>query len=126
MRVIKKPKFKRYARYVKKVKDAWRRPRGKSNKLRRHFKSRGFLVSPGYGTPKRLRGLHPCGLREVLINNADELVKVDPSINCVRISSRVGKKKRIDIQKKAEEKKIKILNPKKVELKKKVVKEKKE
>ena len=124
MRTTKKPKFRRTgSTYLKRIKEAWRRPRGQSNKLRRHMKSRGHIPHPGYGTPKKLRGLHPCGLREVLINNVNDLEKIDTKTQCARISSTVGKKKRIEIQKTAEEKNIKILNPKKIEIKKKEVKE---
>ena len=109
----KKPKFlrqmwKAYKR-IRKVK--WRRPKGSQSKLRKRMKGKGAVVSIGYGSPKEVRGLHPCGLKEVLVHNPKELEKVDPEREVVRISSRVGKKKRIEIIKKAEELKIKVLNP---------------
>ena len=120
MRVTKKPNFGRSInKSLKRVSASWRRPDGNQNKLRRHFKSRGFMVNPGYGTPRELRYVHPCGLKEVMVSNVSDLSKVDPKTHCARISSTVGNKKRFYIQKAADEKKIKLLNPKKIELKKK-------
>jgi len=109
----KKPNFVRqlgneYAR----LRGKWRAPRGMTSKLRRKEKSHGKQPSAGYGAPRELRFLHPSGLREVLVHNVHELEKLD-SKNAARISGSVGKKKRIEIMKKAEEMKIRILNPKK-------------
>lgn len=49
-------------------------------------------------------------MREVLIHNANELLKIDAKKEVARIATGVGEKKRIEIRKKAEEMKIKILN----------------
>lgn len=113
--VMKKPKFLRQEWYRFKNKKKWlkwRRPRGRHSKLRRHVKGKGFLPNPGYG--KANRGLHPCGLREVLVHTVSELKGLDPKQVAVRIAKSVGMKKRIEIQKKAQELKLKILNPKEV------------
>ena len=124
MRTTKKPKFIRQGgKSIKRLEEKWRRPRGKQSKLRRHMRSRGNIPHPGYGTSKKLRGLHPSGLEDILVHNVAELEKLDKNKQAARIASAVGKKKRIDIQKKAEEIGIKILNPKKVELKKPKAKE---
>jgi hypothetical protein len=69
------------------------------------------MVSTGYKGPKIARGLHPSGLREVLVHNVDELTKVDPTIQAARIAHTVGKKKRVLILDEAKKNKIKILNP---------------
>ena len=107
----KKPKFLRQNWFrLKRLGKKWRRPKGRHSKLRRSFKAKGFKPNPGYGSPKSVRGFHPCGLREVLVFRPQDLEKIDPKTECVRISSSVGKKKRMEILKKAEELKIKVLN----------------
>lgn len=96
----------------------WRAPKGKQSKLRKHIKGKGFIPTVGYGSPKSMRGKHPCGLVEVVVRNTSELDRIEPGKECIKIASTVGRKKRGDIIKKAQEKKIKILNPKKAEKKK--------
>lgn len=114
----KKPNFKRQnAKNLKRLGDKWRKPKGRQSKLRRHMKGRGFLPNPGYCSPRAVRYLHPSGYEEVLVSNLAQLDAVNASEQCIRIAASVGKKKRIEMQKKAEEMKIKILNPKKIELK---------
>lgn len=108
----KKPKFIRQsASAYKRLGEKWRRPRGKQSKLREHRKSKGFIPSPSYGAPKKLRYLHPSGFREVLVYNVNDLGKINPQIEAVKIAHTVGKKKRSEILKKTEELKIKVLNP---------------
>ncbi|MDI6807212.1 MAG: 50S ribosomal protein L32e [Candidatus Aenigmarchaeota archaeon] len=112
MKVKKKPKFERWmSRAYKRVKPSWRRPRGRQSKIRIKEKAKLRMPTPSYGVPKRLRYLHPSGLREVLIHNVDELLRVNPKGEVARIASKVGKKKRTEIIKKAEELKVRILNP---------------
>jgi large subunit ribosomal protein L32e len=107
----KKPGFSRQEGYrLKKLKKSWRRPRGRHSKLRKHERPRGRLPKVGYGSPKSVRGLTRYGHIEVRISNPNELEKLDPKKEAALISSSVGKKKRIEIIKKAEEKKIKIVN----------------
>jgi len=124
----KKPTFKRQVWYSRvKINEKWRRPKGLHSKLRRHKKGKGFIPSPGYGSPKSIRGLHPCGLNEVLVKNIKQLDSIDTAKECMRISATLGKKKRIELVAKAKEMKIKILNPtKKYKVKKKKVKKAKE
>jgi large subunit ribosomal protein L32e len=108
----KKPKFKRWmSQAYKRVKESWRRPRGIHSKVRIRKKGKIKMPSVGYGAPKELRFLHPSGLKEVLISNLKDLEKVDPKTQAIRIAHTVGEKKRKEIIKKAEELKIKILNP---------------
>jgi large subunit ribosomal protein L32e len=114
----KKPDFFREgSKNFKRVGKKWRRPRGDQSKLRKHKKSKGFIPHPGYGSPKSVRGLHPSGFEEVLVFNTKDLERIDPQKQACRIASTVGKKKRIEIMKKTEEKKIKVLNPFKIEVK---------
>lgn len=111
----KKPSFVRQEswRYVR-LKENWRRPRGLDNKMRRRIKGWPPTVSVGYKGPKIARGLHPSGYREVLIHNADELEKVDPKMQAVRIAHTVSKRKKAAILAVARKKKIIILNLKEI------------
>ena len=121
----KKPDFKRQEWFrLKTLGEKWRRPRGKQSKLRRHMKGRGFIPSPGYGSPKAVRGFHPCGLKEILIHNLKEIETVNQKSECIRIAKAVGRKKRIEIVKIVKEKKIKVLNPQRAEKPKKKIKKK--
>ena len=115
----KKPEFKRQSeKNVKRLGRKWRAPKGNQSKLRMHKISRGFIPNTGYGSPKSVRSLHPSGFEDVLVCNMNQLEKMDPQRQACRIASSVGKKKRLDIMKKAGEMKIKVLNPFKNETKK--------
>ena len=115
----KKPDFLRQSvKNVKRVGHKWRKPKGIQSKLRMHKISRGFIPNIGYGSPKAVRNLHPSGLEDVLVYNVNDLQTLDAKKQACRIASNVGRKKRLEIIKKASEMKIKILNPQKVEKKK--------
>lgn len=115
----RKPKFIRQGgKSLKRLKKKWRKPRGSQSKLRKYKKSRGFMPHPGYGSSRLIKGLHPSGLEDVLIYNQHELEKLNPEKQACRIASSVGKKKKIEIMKRAEELKIKVLNPFKIKEKK--------
>ena len=108
----KKPKFTRWlSQSYRRIKTSWRRPRGVHSKVRIRKKGKIKMPSIGYRAPRTLRYLHPSGLREVLVHNLKELEKIDPKVEAARISHSVGKKKRKELLKKAEELKIKVLNP---------------
>lgn len=93
------------------LKDSWRKPRGKSSRMRRKIRGWPKKVSAGYGSARQLRGLHPSGLREVLVFNPTNIIDLDPSREVARVAATVGEKKKLDIMQKAEELNIKILNP---------------
>lgn len=104
------PKFVRWlSASLKRVKPSWRRPHGINSKIREKLKGKLPMPTVGYRAPKAMRYLHPSGLGEVLVYNVKDLEKV--SGQAVRIAAAVGKKKRDEILKKAEEKKLKVLNP---------------
>jgi large subunit ribosomal protein L32e len=88
----------------------WRRPRGMHSKLRRHMGYRPNVVSIGYGGPKAARNLHPSGFQEVMVHNVKDLQKIDPAVQAARVAHTVGMKKRIAIEEKADEMKIRVLN----------------
>jgi hypothetical protein len=83
--------------------------------MRRKIKGWPQTVNTGYRGPKAARGLHPSGYEEVLVYNVDDLKKVDPKTQAIRIAHTVGKKKRAQILTEAKKKKrIVILNVKEV------------
>ena len=114
----KKPRFRRQEAWRYKRlsgrKEKWRRAEGIDSKMR--LKKKGWPKSSeiGYRGPKKARNLHPSGYEEVLVNNADDLDNVDPKTQVVRIAHTVGAKKRVEISTRAEEKGIRILNPRAV------------
>jgi large subunit ribosomal protein L32e len=107
----RKPGFKRQEGFKHvKLKDAWRRPRGKHSKLRKREKARGSLPSPGYGSPREVRGLNRMGYREVRVSTPRELENLNPREEMALIASTVGKRKREEILKLASERKIQVAN----------------
>ncbi len=100
----------------------WRKPKGKDNKMRRQVSGVPPLAKVGYKGPRKSRGLHPSGYNDILIFNTNDLAKIDPKVDAVRIAHTVGNKKRIEIVTEATKLKMKILNPGKVEAIKKVAK----
>jgi large subunit ribosomal protein L32e len=108
----RKPKFLRQGTtYKKSIEKVWRRPRGTHTKLKVREKNKGFMPNKGYGAPKNLRYLHPCGLKEVLIQNLKDLEKINREKEAIMIAHAIGERKRKVIVDKANELKIKILNP---------------
>jgi len=107
----KKPKFVRPEswRYVR-LKKNWRNPRGLDHKVRLMYKGWPPAAGAGYGGPRVSRGLHPSGYREVLVHNVEQLDRVDPKTQAIRIAHTVGKKNRGDLLADARRKKIVVLN----------------
>ena len=105
------PEFLReeWFRY-KRIPKNWRKPDGISSKMRINLKYRPSKVRVGFRGPKETRGLHPSGFKEVIVNNVNDLESIDPNTQAARIGSTVGTKKRMDIEKKAEELDVRILN----------------
>lgn len=111
VRKAKEARFKREGVDKKvTIKDSWRRPRGLHSKQRKLRRAKGAHPDPGYGSPLAVRGMHPCGLKEVRVCNLNDLVGVDTATQAIRIGATVGRKKREAIQNKAAEAKIRILN----------------
>ncbi len=108
----KNPKFLRWpSKSLKKLKSAWRRPKGINSKIAEKRKGKQPMPNPGYGAPRNTKYLHPSGYKEVRVENVKGLEKVDIKKEAVRIASAVGERKRAEIVKKAEEMKLKVLNP---------------
>ncbi|MCK5562868.1 50S ribosomal protein L32e [Candidatus Bathyarchaeota archaeon] len=112
----KKPKFRRQESWrYKRVSEIWRKPRGMDSKMRRKKKGWPKSVEIGYRGPKAARGLHPSGYIEVLIHTVDDVEKVNPKTQAIRIAHTVGARKRIEITARAGEMDIHVLNPRAVE-----------
>lgn len=108
----KRPHFKRFEswRFVR-IKDQWKKPRGIDNKMRTELQGWPKSVKIGYRGPAAVRGLHSSGMEEVMVWNTKDLEKVDPETQVARIGGTVGGRKKETMLEKAEELKIRILNP---------------
>src|SRR5207244_627559 len=80
-----RPKFRRqeWFRY-RMFGDEWRKPQGGQSKLRRHFGYRWNLPSIAYREPRAVRGLHPSGFQEILVQNERQLEGLDVTKQAVR------------------------------------------
>jgi large subunit ribosomal protein L32e len=106
----KKPRFIQEESWrYKRIHAVWRRPKGIDSAMRFKRKSRPKSVEVGYRSPKKIRGFHPSGFREVLVHNLRELEKIN-SESVIRVSSTVGLRKKILIVEKAKERGLKVLN----------------
>jgi len=85
----------------------WRVPRGKDLDKTRQY---GKRPDSGYRTAKATRGIHPSGYHEMLVHNREALNAVKKESFAVRVGSRVGKKKKNEIIKRANELGVKVLN----------------
>ena len=89
----------------------WRKPKGIDNRQRRQEGSSiPALVRVGYRGPKISRGLHPSGYTDNLVYNVNDLEKLNPKTDGLRIGHSVGTKKRTQIILKAKERKFKVFN----------------
>jgi large subunit ribosomal protein L32e len=117
MKKKSKPKFRRQEWFqAKRLGEKWRQPRGLDSKMRLCRKGKPAMPSIGYKSPKEIRGLHPSGLAEVMVRNPKELEKIDPKKYVARITSAVGRRKRDAVIKRAQELKIRVVNPRGVKV----------
>jgi large subunit ribosomal protein L32e len=106
-----RPRFRRVEswRYIR-VKNSWRKPSGIDSKTRRKWKAGVKSPNIGYRSPKSVRNLHPSGFIEVYVITPKDLEGLNPKIHAIRISSKLGAKKRIQLIEIIQEKEFKILN----------------
>jgi large subunit ribosomal protein L32e len=106
-----RPNFVRQESWrYKRLAENWRKPKGIDNKMRKQVSGVPALVKVGYRGPKKARGLHPSGYRDILVHNVKDLEKLDPKTEAARIGHAVGRRKRISIVNKASTLEIKVLN----------------
>ena len=114
-RQAKRGDFKRQCLKAKsKLEDVWRRPRGGQSKQRKQKKAKGRIPTPGFAGAVAVRGYHPCGMKEALVQTMSTLKSLDPLTTAVRIGGTVGMKKRMEIQAAALSGGFKVLNPRAV------------
>lgn len=107
----KKPTFVRQDSHKKgRIKPNWRKPKGLQSKMRLQKKGYRRIVKIGWKSPSMVRGLSREGFREVLVNNVNEIKKLDAKTEIAIIAAKVGMKKRVDMLKAAIEAKIKVEN----------------
>ena len=110
-------RFKRQESWkYKRLDDRWRKARGAKNPYTRPSAGKPAIPRDGYGKPPAIRGLHPSGLEDIVVNNVDDVKKIDAKTQGIRIAATVGNKKRYFMQKQAEKLKIRVFNLKKIEL----------
>jgi large subunit ribosomal protein L32e len=110
----RQPVFYRQAanRYYRIGRDgAWRRPRGLQSKQRRHYGYRSQIVSIGFGSPARVRGLAPSGYRPVIVSNDADLRAIDPKVQAAVIARTVGTRRRLGLEEAARKLGVRVLNP---------------
>jgi large subunit ribosomal protein L32e len=107
----RRPAFRRQEWFrFSRLGESWRKPRGIHSKMRRHYGYRPPIVSIGYRGPKQVRGYHSSGFQEVMVHNPAQLDQVDPKTQAVRVGGTVGYRKKLAIEKRADELGIRVLN----------------
>ena len=107
----KRPSFRRVESWrYKRVKDSWRKARGIDSRTR--IKSKSGVKSPsvGYRGPKKVRGLHPLGYEEVRVHNINDLEGLNNKKHAIKVSTKLGIKKRISVIDYAQSRGFKVLN----------------
>jgi len=94
------------------VKKSWRRPRGKTSKMRLGMRGWPKIVKVGYKRSRKERGLHPSGLEEVIVRRPADLEGINAKTQIVKISHTVGERNRIAIMDRAQTLELKVANPK--------------
>ncbi len=91
--------------------ESWRRPRGLQSKQRRHYGYRSEVVSVGYRSPARIRGLTPSGFRPILVRTSSDVEKIDSKTEAAVIARTVGTRRRLALEEIARKLGIHVLNP---------------
>jgi large subunit ribosomal protein L32e len=107
----KRPSFRRVESWrYKRVKDSWRKARGIDSQTRMKEKSGVKSPSVGYRSPKKVRGIHPSGYEEVRVFNINDIKGLNNKKHALKLSGRIGAKKRIALIDYAQNRGFKILN----------------
>lgn len=106
------PRFVRQESWrLVRVKERWRRPRGKNSKMRLGKRGWPKIVKIGYKKSRKGRGLHPSGLEEIIVRRPADLEKINAKTQIVKISHTVGERNRIAIMERAQALELIVANP---------------
>lgn len=94
------------------LQEAWRKPKGIDNRVRRRFPGQAPMPKIGYGSNAVTRHLMPDGFRKITINNATELdmLMMHNQVFAAEIAHNVSARKRIDIVARAKALNVKLTN----------------
>ncbi|KAK4052234.1 60S ribosomal protein L32 [Microbotryomycetes sp. JL221] len=94
------------------VKEAWRKPKGIDNRVRRRFKGQLPMPKIGYGSNKKTRHVLPNGYRRFVVKNEKdvELLLMHNNSYCGEIAHNVSARKRVSIVEKAKVLGVKLTN----------------
>ncbi|GAA5828031.1 hypothetical protein JCM11251_005699 [Rhodosporidiobolus azoricus] len=115
IKIVKKrtKPFKRHQsdRYAG-VKEAWRKPKGIDNRVRRRFKGQLPMPNIGYGSNAKTRHVLPNGYKKMVVHNVRdiELLLMKNKEYCAEIASAVSARKRVEIIEKAKVLGVKLTN----------------
>ena len=109
----KKPEFIRqdWQKAIR-IKKHWRHPEGMHSKMRLKLRSLRRSPSIGFSSPKTVRHLTREGYKMILVSNVAQLAAITEPFTIART---VGLKKKLEIVKKAREKKLTVLNIKEMD-----------
>ncbi|KZW02144.1 ribosomal protein L32e [Exidia glandulosa HHB12029] len=95
------------------VKEAWRKPKGIDNRVRRRFKGQLPMPKIGYGSNKKTRHLLPNGLKKLVVYNLRELdlLLMHNKSYAAEIAHSVSSRNRIEILARARALGVKVTNP---------------
>ena len=107
---VKPTYFQSSIKIKNRLSKVWRKPKGLQNKMRLNKKGYPKTMRVGYGSPNEVKHLdQKSGLYPIIVSNKTDLEKIDPKTQGVIISSSVGVRKKLEIIKIAEEKKIVLI-----------------
>ena len=107
----KRPKFVRVESWrLIRVRPPWRKARGIDSQTKLHRKSGVRSPKIGYRGPKIVRDLHPSGYEDVKVTTIEDLKNLNKKKHAVKISRKLGAKKRIALIDHAQKLGFKILN----------------
>ncbi len=104
----KKPTFLRQdANRNKSLENKWRKPKGMHSKMRLRLRGRRASPSPGYASPRAVKGLTRAGLKEIYVQTVKDMEGFDSKIQIIVIG-KVGTRKRAELVKLCVERKYPI------------------
>ncbi len=82
-----------------------------TSRMRKEKSGWPHRVKVGYGRSSKSKGLHPQGLSEILVTNLSDLDGVTVNSHIVRLSRRLGERKRLLLLDKVRQMGLRVANP---------------